>query len=413
MKSLELLNSSMVGETTSRTHVVHRPWQVDSVQEMALLDELGERTVVTNQDLIGYRSPAVFGSTEEWLKYRQGTREALALAAIVLFFSQTAAHDAAAEDLVPLDRSRVVPIGAHAEHLRLSTSPHRPAALTDCTRPFLLTIGNRFRHKNLSVALALLSELRESHDWDGDLVVAGADVLHGSSGGDEAAWRLLNGAHADHVHTLGAIDEHEKAWLLGNAAAVVYPSTYEGFGLVPFEAAAAGTPCLTAHVSALRDSLPEELALLTPWDIGASAARSRAVLDEGAARTGLVEGIRAVGERLTWPAAAAAIVDAYHDALRLPARTTSRLARDLSFAQSQYRLMRETISDVAWALVRPDEDQRDFELAIFLSSALEEPNGRDIILGRMDPPPPPPPPPSLGRRALRRVRRVMRRSSGT
>ena len=68
---------------------------------------------------------------------------------------------------------------------------------------------------------------------------------------------------------------------------MLYPSTYEGFGLIPFEAAVAGTPCLFAHVSALRDTLPADAATLVPWDAARSAQRVIDVLrDPARARRG-------------------------------------------------------------------------------------------------------------------------------
>ena len=42
--------------------LVHRPFQVSSEDDLTLLRRLGERLVVTNQDLIGYRNPSYFSS---------------------------------------------------------------------------------------------------------------------------------------------------------------------------------------------------------------------------------------------------------------------------------------------------------------------------------------------------------------
>jgi glycosyltransferase involved in cell wall biosynthesis len=397
--AVEAVDAAAPWEQLGRTHVVHRPWQVESAQEMAELDRLGERTVVTNQDLIGYRTPSVFESPARWRDYRQATRDALGLAAMVLFFSQTAADDALADDLVAPDRARVVALGARNEHLALAPATAPPAGLLlDGERPFLLVLGNRYRHKNVRFALELLAALRAEQAWDGDLVIAGAEVLHGSGSGDDAAWLLGHPEHARHVHTVGAVTEPEKAWLLRAAAAVVYPSTYEGFGLIPFEAAAAATPCLAAPVSALRDTLPAELALLTPWDASASAARAVGVLTSGAARDALVGGLREAAAPLTWTATGAALVDAYRAAVRLPAPAPARLADDLARAEHDYWSARDGIQDGAWRLVRPDDPLLDEGLALRLGGILGEPGGRERLEGSL------PDRPSLAARATRRVR---------
>lgn len=364
----------------ARSHVVHRPWQIESVVDMAFLDHLGERTVVTYQDLIGYRTADVFASVREWEDYRRNTVDALALAAMVLFFSPTAMADATADDLVAPERARVVRLGAGPARFVSEVGAARPATMADRDCPFLLVLGNRFRHKNVRFALELFASLRDEQGWKGDLVLAGAEVLHGSGSGEDAAWLLAHPAHAAHVVELGAVREEEKTWLLRRAAAVVYPSTYEGFGLIPFEAARAGTPCLFAAVSALRDSVPTSLGRLVAWDARASAAASIRVLTDDSARAELVDGLRAAAAQLTWDDTAARLVDAYRAALALPAPAAARLGADLARSEHEFWTIRNGIPDEAWPLVRPDHPQVDIPLARDLTALLGSPGGRDRLL---------------------------------
>ncbi|MET0602634.1 MAG: glycosyltransferase, partial [Baekduia sp.] len=381
--ALERLGAEAAADDgVARTHIAHRPWQVESVADMALLDRLGERTVLTHQDLIGYRTPDVFASVDVWQDYRATTVDALGLAAMVLFFSQAAAHDAAAEDLIAPERSRVVPIGAVPELLG-GDGGTAPSALRDRDRPFLLVLGARFRHKNVRFALELLGALRGEHGWDGKLVLAGGDVLNGSGSADDAAWLLRAPEHAGAVVELGAVSQAEKTWLLANAAAVVYPSTYEGFGLVPFEAAQAGTPALVAPTSALRETVPAQLALLTPWDARASASRVAPVLADGGPRAELVEGLRMAAGTLTWERTGGLLVEAYHDALRLPAPPAARLAADLARAERDYWSVRDGIPDETWPLVRPDGPLVDIPLARDLVALLRAGGGRQRLLRAM------------------------------
>ena len=82
--------------------------------------------------------------------------------------------------------------------------PRRRRTPSSCSAvPFLLCLGNRFRHKNLVFALRLLERLRADHDWDGGLVIAGAETVHGTSSGDEAAFLGLRSDLAGHVTELG------------------------------------------------------------------------------------------------------------------------------------------------------------------------------------------------------------------
>jgi hypothetical protein len=398
LDSVEVLSEDRACAGVERTHVVHRPWQVDAIGDMAFLDLLGERIVLTNQDLIAYRTPAAFADIGAWEDYRRVTADALGLAAMVLFFSPRAAADAADEDLVPADRRRIVALGGKGRVLQPgSPVPQRPAGIEDLDRPFLVLLGNRFRHKNGVFALRLLAALRERQGWDGALVLAGADVLHGSATADEAAWLLRHPEHAAAVCDAGVVDEAGKAWLLEHAAAVVYPSTYEGFGLVPFEAAAAGTPCLFAPVSSLRDTLPANAAVLIPWDAEASAARAVDVLHGGAAAERNLEQLRAAARFLTWAATGEALVAAYRDALALPAPRSALLTHHLARLEHEYWTLRDLARGPAWALIDPEDGLLSANLQKALVEQLSAAGGEARLRRSLRP-----------RRSLRLTRRLSR-----
>ena len=125
-----------------------------------------------------------------------------------------------------------------------------------------------------------------------------------------------------------AVEEDEKAWLLRHAAGVVYPTTYEGFGLVPFEAAQSGTPTFFAWQTALRDVLPESAATLTPWAVEPSADQIASVLMNDDRRRELTAEIAAAGERLTWSRTAESIFRVYAEAVASPSRDIAALAGD-------------------------------------------------------------------------------------
>ena len=82
------------------------------------------------------------------------------------------------------------------------------------------------------------------------------------------------------VLDLGAVTEAEKDWLFERCDLVVYPSVLEGFGLVPFEAAAHRVPCLWAPGSSLSELLPDEAAGIVPGTTSQSAAHARALIQD-------------------------------------------------------------------------------------------------------------------------------------
>ena len=202
------------------------------------------------------------------------------------------------EDLVERDRARVVYIGIDHRVLA-AVEPRRPAARrstsgrscsasarTSCTR----TAASRWRSSRA---------LRERHGFDGRLVLAGphARVRHLRSE-EEAIWRAAHPLRARRVD-LESVDEAEKAWLYANAALVLYPTVREGFGLVPFEAAAAGTPTLWAAHSSLAELLPARRG--GDRGLGRRARRPtprRALLADAEARARLVGAVREAGAAL-------------------------------------------------------------------------------------------------------------------
>ena len=70
----------------------------------------------------------------------------------------------------------------------------------------------------------------------------------------------------------GYVGDGELKALLTGAAALVYPSRYEGFGLPPLEAWACGTPAIVGDTPALRESTEGRARYVTPGDVTELAA---------------------------------------------------------------------------------------------------------------------------------------------
>jgi len=365
MLGLELLRLGEVGPQTPVDDVVHRPHQVSSVGDLDLFDALGPRLVITQQDLINFHNPAYFASGEDWEAHRRLTRTALGLADRVVFFSRHVAGDAGREGLVEDARRCVVPIGVDHQLTQLAAEPSRPKGAESLEDgEFLVCLGADLGHKNRPFAIDLLRELRERHGWEGKLVLAGPAVNNGSSAAQEIEGRLAPPDLDRSVVTLASVDEAGKSWLLRHAASVVYPSVVEGFGLVPFEAAQAGVPCLFASGTALAESLPREAASLLPWSAADSADRVIRLLRDQDARADHLRMVHEAGARFTWHETAEQLLSTYRDAVRGPAPPGQAIAAEALGRERQIAASREETAAVRAeaAAFREDQERRWAEL---------------------------------------------------
>ncbi|WP_067515006.1 glycosyltransferase family 4 protein [Endozoicomonas ascidiicola] len=113
--------------------------------------------------------------------------------------------------------------------------------------PYLLYVGGRNIHKNFKAALQLLT-CDESVKLSLHLKVVGGGVFSESERLLIKELKLSN-----RVKHYSNINNHELNHFYNNAYALIYPSFYEGFGIPPLEAMAAGCPVICSNVS----SIPE------------------------------------------------------------------------------------------------------------------------------------------------------------
>lgn len=328
--------------------VVHRPFQINTEQDITYLGSLGERLIVTNQDLIGYHNPSYFPTPAGWDGYRSLTRMALAVADHVVFVSEHARRDALAEDLVDAERASAVHNGVDHSRFTTSAAPVQPraAAALPGEAEIILCIGTDLRHKNRVFALRVLRELQLRHGWPGYLVFAGPRARYGSSTPNEADLLALQQQVARQVLDVAAVTEAEKAWLFGRARLVLYPTVHEGFGLVPFEAADHGVPCMWAAGTSLSEVLPDEAAEIVAWDPAQSADRALELMQSEHDRERNLRLIRSAGEALTWDGAARRLIEIYESTCNAPAALAGAVQRGQG-------LMHGKLSEDAMRLLGP------------------------------------------------------------
>lgn len=174
---------------------------------------------------------------------------------------------------------------------------------------YLLALGTVEPRKDLPSLVEAFDALA-ADDPDLRLVIAGPDGW-----GAEALTAARDRARARRrIVRLGWVDEPTRLALMRGAAVVAYPSRYEGFGLVPLEALAVGTPAVATAVGALPEVLGDAAPLVPPGDPQALAdAIGRVLGDDGWRSTLLARGAEQVAAH-RWPASVDALIRLYHRA---------------------------------------------------------------------------------------------------
>jgi glycosyltransferase involved in cell wall biosynthesis len=117
------------------------------------------------------------------------------------------------------------------------------------------------------------------------------------------------------VVPIGWVGDETLPGLLAAAEVFCYPSSYEGFGLPPLEAMAAGTPALVGRYSAAEEVLGDAAWLVDPADAEGFAEGLRMLAtDESARRSRAIAG-KARAAEFTWGRTAATTISAYRSIL--------------------------------------------------------------------------------------------------
>ena len=174
---------------------------------------------------------------------------------------------------------------------------------------FLMYAGNVKPHKNLERLIQAFMLLRQDGLDDLKLLVTGSEVSRYST--------LRRAVHRcnlhKHVRFLGYQSEDTLAALYRLADVFVFPSLYEGFGLPPLEAMAAGTPVVVSNVSSLPEVVGDAGVLVNPYDPRSIADGIRNVLTDRTLRSGLSERGLARARSFSWPASVAQIRRIYQE----------------------------------------------------------------------------------------------------
>ena len=174
---------------------------------------------------------------------------------------------------------------------------------------FILYAGNIKPHKNVDRLIEAYSILRRRGVEHAQLVIAGEEISKYPS-----LRRLVHRFQLhQHVRFFGFVPEATLAALYRLASVFVFPSLYEGFGLPPLEAMAAGAPVVTSNVSSLPEVVGDAALLIDPMDAGAIAEAMGRVLGDAQLRADLIARGHARVRTFSWDRSVARIREVYDE----------------------------------------------------------------------------------------------------
>jgi glycosyltransferase involved in cell wall biosynthesis len=298
-----------LGWTLVGLPIAARRARVDVVHAPAYTAPVGIRTpvVVTIHDVSYERHP-------EWYPYRRDRlrrafyRASARSAARVVTDSAFSAAEIHAAYGIPLDRITVVPLGVVA---RFAGGPPEEPGVPE---PFVLHVGDLHPRRNLAVVLDAVIALRTRDGETANLTLALAGVDRGVV--TELRARAEAAGARDALNVLGVVSDARLDALYRDAAALVYPSLYEGFGLPVLEAMSRGTPVVAARASSVPEVLGDAGVLLDPGDTAGWVASLNAIIEQPDRRAALAAAGRTRAAAFTWERTARETYEVYLRAAR-------------------------------------------------------------------------------------------------
>lgn len=257
---------------------------------------LPRRYIVIVYDLILVRVPGATSSVRRLVAARW-IRRAVRHADRVMVMSGFTARDL--ERFSPGTTTKTRFIAAGVEPAFLNPPGPLPLHIHEFTDagPFMLSVGNRKRHKNLGMGVEVLSRVPGLR-W----VVVGQYYPPW----DEVAARASAAGVADRMLVLDPQSDDVLCSLYHAAMCLFLPSQMEGYGLPVIEAAVCGTPVVCSNAGSLPEVAGSCASLCNPDD-----ARGFALAVEALRATSARQSVQCVerARAMTWDAAAGQLLD--------------------------------------------------------------------------------------------------------
>ena len=171
--------------------------------------------------------------------------------------------------------------------IRSAVSPH--------PQPYIVHTGNVKPHKNLRRLLEVFIDCKACAEYD--LVMVGKD--NGFATGDRQVKKLAEQIR-HRIRFTGYIEFENLQQYVSHAECLVFPSLYEGFGLPPLEAMAAGTPSLVGNTTSLPEVCGDAVLYCDPYDEKDFSEKLETIITDRQLRQTLISKGKLQAERYSW-----------------------------------------------------------------------------------------------------------------
>lgn len=272
--------------------------------------------VVTVHDTAEFLDLSGDGGTLADLIRFQRTRLALRRARRILSVSQATGRDLQRLFGVPRDKIEVIynALDPRLAHTPPPADQERTLSRYNVNSPYLLYAGNVKPHKNLPrliEAFALVKDELRAHPRYADLklLIIGDEL----SQHPQLRRAVIQSRTQQDVRFLGFVDAPTLSIFYARAAAFVFPSLHEGFGLPPLEAMAHGTPVVSSNASALPEVLGEAALYVNPENVFDISRGIRQLLLDDKLRQYLAEQGRAQVAKFSWEKSVERVLAVYRE----------------------------------------------------------------------------------------------------
>lgn len=260
------------------------------------------RRVVTVYDMIHELFPSSFSKYDQT---RDVKFQAVKRADHIICISESTRRDLLQYADLPESKVSVVHLGHSLATPSLKAVPDQNPS----TSPYLLYVGQRGGYKNFTGFLHAYAASAALQEHFAIVCFGGGELTQA----ERALARSLNILPTKIIHRSG--DDALLARSYSAAAALVYPSHYEGFGIPPIEAMSHGCPVVASNTSSIPEVVGNAAELFDPADphdiqtaierVVFSADRSRQLASMGHERI----------KQFTWDACALGTLNVYRQIL--------------------------------------------------------------------------------------------------